>query len=439
MAKKFSVLFVVLALIVIAIPVNISAQDDDPCAEKPYAGTSVTVFGAYTDESEVNAFNDGFVDFEACTGIDVIYEGASDFEILVNTRVEGGDAPDIAGFPQPGLMMRFANNAVDISSFLPMDYLEQQYDPSWIAMGTTRDGKVVGVWGRIIVKSLVWYSPRMFEDAGYDVPETWEELLALSDQIVEDGGVPWYTAMESGAATGWVGTDWIEDLVLRTTSLENYDNWTVPASPAERFPFSSPEVKRAWELMGDILLNPDYMYGGTDAILDDSFFDTGVPIVEGEAFMAKMGSFMPGWLFSDYPDLEIGPDGDLNYFYFPPIDEAYGRPVLTSGDIYTMFNDRPEVRLVIEHLTKAESLRPGIQAGIFISPHKDVDQSWYREPEAGIAEILANADAFRFDGGDLQPAVVGAGAFWQGVVDYISGTKSLDQILADIDAAWPTE
>ncbi len=434
MLKRLLVLAIIVTLGIALVPQNsevVDAQD--------MSGTTVTIFGAYTDPSEVEAFNAGFAEFEEETGIDVVYEGASDFEVLINTRIEAGDPPDIAGFPQPGLMNRFADEAVDVTSFLPLEYLLEQYNESWIDMATARNGKVIGVWGRIVVKSLVWYSPEMFEDAGYDIPETWDELMELSDEIVADGGFPWYAPMESGQATGWVGTDWIEDIMLRTTSLENYDNWTVPASPDERLLFSSPEVERAWELMGQVLLNEDYMFGGTDSILDVRFFDTGVPLVEGDAYMAKMGSFMPGWLFEAYPDLEIGPNGDLNYFYFPPIDEEYGRPVLTSGDVYSMYNDRPEVRAVMEHLTKGESLRPGIEAGIFISPHLDADPEWYRESERGIAEILLAADSVRFDGGDLQPAEVGAGTFWAGVVDYISGNKDLDTILAEIDASWPEE
>jgi len=432
MFKRFTV-FILIAVLAIGVVPFASAQDGGDLA-----GTTVTVFGAFTDPSEVGAVNAGYEKFEEETGIDIVYEGASDFEILINTRVEAGDPPDIACFPQPGLMKRFADDAVAVTDIVSLDYLQQQYNQSWIDMATA-DGKVIGFWTRVIVKSLVWYNPEVFDDNGYEIPATWDELMALSDQMVEDGLFPWYAPMESGAATGWVGTDWIEDIMLRTTSLENYDRWTVPATLEDRLPFASPEVKHAFEIMGSVLKNPDYTYGGVDAMLDNRFFDTGVPIVEGEAGMAKMGSFMPGWLFEAYPDLEIAPDGDLWYFFFPPIDEEYGKPVLTSGDVCSVFNDRPEVRAVVEWLTKSESLKPGIEMGIFISPHLDANLDWYRDAEKGIAEILLTADSFRFDGGDLQPAEVGAGAFWQGVVDYLSDVKDLDTILAEIDAAWPTE
>ncbi len=400
-------------------------------------GGTVTIFGAYTEPAEVEAFNAGFAPFEEETGIDVVYEGASDFEVLIVTRVEANNPPDIAGFPQPGLMNRFADQAIDITTVMDMETLQQQYDQSWLDMGTTPDGKMIGVWNRAVVKSLGWYNPTVFAEKGYEVPETWDDLLALTDQIVADGGSPWYAPMESGNSTGWVGTDWIEDIMLRTTSVENYDRWTVPATPEDRLLFSSPEVKNAWEQMGYFLLNDQYVYGGTLTTLNDRFFDTAVPLIEGNAYLAKQGSYMPGWVAEDFPDLEVGPEGQLNYFYFPAIDEQYGNPVLVGGDVYSMYNDRPEVRAVMEYLTTAESIRPAIEAGVFQSPHKDVNLDWFDETNRGIAEILLNADAVRFDGSDLMPGTVGAGTFWSGIVDYISG-DDLDPILEDIDASWPS-
>jgi alpha-glucoside transport system substrate-binding protein len=188
--------------------------------------------------------------------------------------------------------------------------------------------------------------------------------------------------------------------------------------------------------MGYFLLNEEYVYGGTLTTLDDRFFDTGVPLIEGDAYMAKQGSYMPSWLAEDYPDLTIGPEGDLNYFYFPAIEEEFGEPVLVGGDIYSMFNDRPEVRQVMEYMTTAESIRPAIERGVFLSPHEDASLDWFDEANRGIAEILLEADSVRFDGSDLMPGEVGAGTFWAGVVDYISGDE-LQPILEDIDASWP--
>jgi alpha-glucoside transport system substrate-binding protein len=429
MSRKLLIVIALLSLM-LAASFSVSAQD--------LAGTTVTIFGAYTEEAELAAFVAGFDAFEEETGIDVVYEGSSDFEVLIAARVEAGDAPDIAGFPQPGLMKRFADQAVDLREVFEEGYLEGQYNQSWIDMATMPDGRVIGIWNRAIVKSLVWYSPAAFAEAGYEIPTTWDELIALSDQIVADGGVPWYAPMESGNATGWVGTDWIEDIMLRTASLEDYDNWTVPVNLEDRLPFSSPQVTRAWELMGQVLLNEDYIFGGTITTLNDRFFDTGIPLLNGEAYMAKQGSYMPGWIIEDVPDLTIGPEGDLNYFFFPPIDEEFGSPVLTGGDVYSMYNDRPEVRAVLEFMTTAESIRPSIEAGTFIAPHLDVDVSWYDEANLGIAEILLNATSVRFDGSDLMPGAVGAGTFWSGVVDYISG-DDLTSILEAIDESWPTE
>jgi alpha-glucoside transport system substrate-binding protein len=433
MSKKFTHILVLAVLLAALFVVPTMAQED-------LSGETVTVFGAFTDASEVDAANSIFDAVEEETGVEVVYEGASDFEILINTRIEAGDPPDIACFPQPGLMNRFAEDALDITELLGEEYLLERYDPSWIDMATATDGsgKVIGLWMRIVVKSLVWYNPQMFADFGYEIPTTWDEMIALSDQIVADGGVPWSVAMESGPATGWVGTDMVEDIMLRTTSLENYDLWTVPPSLEERLLFESPEVRRAFELFGDIALTEGYVLGGSDRMLNTSFFDSGVPLVEETAFMNKMGSFMPPWIDPESYDVNVAEDGNLWYFAFPPIDEEYGNPVLVSGDVCSAYNDTPAVRAVLRAIAEASNYETAIGDGVFYIPHLNAQIEWFPPANAGIAEILANASAFRFDGGDLQPADVGAGSFWQGIVDYVGG-DDLDSILPEIDAAWPEE
>ncbi len=52
-----------------------------------------------------------------------------------------------------------------------------------------------------------------------------------------------------------------------------------------------------------------------------------------------------------------------------------------------------------------------------------------------MGEILTNATTFRFDGSDLMPGKIGAGAFWTGMVDYAGG-KSAEDVGGEIQKAW---
>ena len=212
------------------IAADMPAELTDALAGK-FKGTKVTAFGAFAGADEVK-FNENVKAFEDKTGIDIQYESSKQFEATISTRVDAGNVPDLVDFPQPGLMGNFARTGklVDLASFMSADYLKGQYIQSWLDMATKpgKDGKPImaGVWERVNVKSLVWYPKKAFDAAGYKVPATWDELKALQDQIVADGDTPWCIGIESGAATGWPATDWLEEMMLRTTSPENYDKWT---------------------------------------------------------------------------------------------------------------------------------------------------------------------------------------------------------------------
>lgn len=430
MSKKRT-LWTLLGVMMIA-AMLITACGGGAATEESLEGQTVTIFTAAADE-QAAAFQSEFVGFTEETGIEVVVEGSGDFEVLTTTRAEAGDLPDIINFPQPGLMADMARGGhlIDLSTFLTEEYLQSQYVQSWIDQGTV-DGTLVGIWHNADVKSLVWYPKAAFEAAGYQIPQTWDELLALSDQIVADGGVPWCIGMESASATGWVGTDWIEDIMLRTNSLESYDNWV-----SGDLDFSSPEVKKAWETAAEVWLNPDYVFGGTTGILTIAFGDSPGPLFEDPpgCWLHKQASFVVNF----FPeDAVVGEDVD--YFYFPPINEAdYGKPVLTSGSILSMGRDTPAVRKVMEFLTTPESVEQEVRDGLFVAPQKNVPLDWY--PSAalkGFADILNNADSTRFDGGDLMPGAVGTGSFWTGVVDFVGGAD-LDAVLKSIDDSWPTQ
>ncbi len=399
-----------------------------------YDGTVVTMTGPFAGEDAVK-FDAAVAEFEEVTGIDIQYEGSSEFEASISIRVDGGNPPDIADFPQPGLLANFVADGavVDVSQFINSDWLQSNYNQSWLDMAAMEgpDGPITaGVWHRVNGKSLVWYPKAAFEAAGYEIPQTWDEMLALTDQIAADGDTAWCIGIESGAATGWAATDWMEEIMLRTTSLENYDAWTTGD-----LLFASPEVTAAAEKMGEIWFNDEYVFGGRAAIVTTSFGDSPTPMFNDppSCYMHKQGNFITSFFPADAVAGE-----DYDFFYLPPIDEAYGRPVLVAGDLMAMFNDRPEVRAVMAYFSSAASVEGWLAAGGAISPHEDSSLDMYgNDVERGVAEIILNATSLRFDGSDLMPGQVGAGSFWSGMTDYIAGTVTLDEAMNEIDAAWP--
>ncbi|MFX3635360.1 MAG: ABC transporter substrate-binding protein [Candidatus Pristimantibacillus sp.] len=398
-----------------------------------YKGTKVSMFGPFVDVDQVK-FEDAIKDFETKTGIDIQYEGSKEFEATIAIRIDGGNAPDISDFPQPGLLANFvkAGKVLDVSTFLDADKLKANYNQSWLdmAMMDSPSGKIMsGVWNRSSVKSLVWYPKKAFDEAGYKVPTTWDEMIALTDQIAKDGDPAWAIGIESGAATGWPATDWVEDIMLRTTTPENYDKWVTG-----ELPFTDPVVKNAVEKMSEIWLNKDYVYGGNKSIVTVGFGDSVKPMFDNppKAWLHRQASFITSF----FPE-GVKAGEDFDWFYLPPIDPQYGSPVLVAGDLYAMHNDRPEVRAVMEFFTTGESIKTWVQSGGVIAPMNDASLDWYPSPiERRMGELVQNASTLRFDGSDLMPGTVGAGTFWKGMTDYVSGTVDLDAALKEIQAGF---
>ncbi len=399
-----------------------------------FKGAVVTATGPFVDQ-DAQKFEAMIKEFEDQTGIDVQYQGSKEFEASIKAAVTAGNAPDIVDFPQPGLLSTFVaqGKVTDLGQFFDRATLEQTYNPSWLDMAMLQgpNGKIMaGVWERVNGKSLVWYPKKAWDEAGYKIPATWDEMKALMDQMVADGSTPWCVGIESGAATGWVATDWMEEIMLRTTSLENYDKWV-----AGTLPFSSPEVKNAAEVMSDIWQDK-YVYGGQAGIVKTSFSDAPLPLFDADGpkcWMHKQGNFVTSF----FPEgSQAGVDYD--FFYFPPLDAAYGKPVLVAGDIWAAFTDEPAAIAVLEWFTHGSHLKSWMQAGGAIAPHKDADLSWYgNDIERGVAKIIQEATSVRFDGSDLMPGQVGAGSFWKEMSSYVAGAEDLDTALKNIDASWP--
>ena len=395
----------------------------------------LTVFGTWLgpDQEAVEAV---LADFAAKSGYDVRYTGSDSFEQQILIDAEAGSAPNIAVFPQPGLAADMASRGF----LAPLadgtaDWIVENYaaGQSWVDLGTYagKDGtdNLYGFFFKADVKSLVWYSPENFEDAGYEIPTSMEDLKSLSDQIVADGGTPWCIGLGSGAATGWPATDWVEDMMLRTQAPDVYDRWV-----SNEMPFNDPAVVAAIEEFGAFARNDAYVAGGAGAVATTDFRDSpkGLFTSPPQCYLHKQASFIPAF----FPEgTVVGEDAD--FFYFPAYESKdLGSPVLGAGTVWTITNDSPEAQDLITYLRSTDANEIWMAKGGFLTPHKGVDTSKFvDEATKKMNDVLLAATTFRFDGSDLMPGGVGAGSFWTGMVDYTGG-KDAGEVAQAIQDSW---
>ena len=378
--------------------------------------------------AELEAFEKALIPFEQETGIDVVIESVGrDLPAVLVTRLAAGNPPDVAAMPNPGQMKEFADQGALIALNGIVDLSESS--AAFVDLASI-DDQVYGVFISADLKSLVWYSPKAFAAKGYEVPTSWPALIALCDTIVADGGTPWALGMESGAASGWVGTDWVEDIMLRTAGADVYDKWV-----NHEISWTDPRVEKAFEYFGQIVNAPGYVYGGATGALTIFFGDSPNALFTDPpaAYMHRQATFIQSFIKNANPDLVAGEDYDV--FPFPAISPIFGNPLLGAGDLISAFNDTPEVRALLTYLASATAQEIWCAALGKLAINTTVDPSIYPDPvTAKAAGMLAEAETFRFDGSDLMPAAVGAGTFWTGVLDYVGGI-SLETVLEAIEVS----
>lgn len=407
-------------------------------------------YGTFTDNPNV-AISSTIVDteadnlvksweqFEKCTGITIKYTGNKDFESQILQQAQGGTAPDIALFPQPGLLASVVNTTGKVvpAPDSVVANIDKWWSADWKGYGTI-DGTVYAAPLMASVKGYIWYSPADLKARGIEIPTTLDELMADTEAMATasdnpKGYKPWCAGMESGAASGWPGTDWIEDYVLRLNGPDVYDQW---ASGTTKF--NSDEIKKAFTGVGDILLNPDYVNGGignVKSINSSAWADAIAPIAQGTCSFYHGASFMAAQ--SALEGKDISENGDL-YAFMLPGTEADANAVTGAGEFVGAFNNDPATVAVQTYLSSDTWANNRVKLGGVISANKGLDPANADSPisEQSVKILQDPNTTFRFDASDAMPAAVGSGSFWTGIVNWING-DSLDSVLSAIDSSWP--
>jgi alpha-glucoside transport system substrate-binding protein len=397
----------------------------------------VEIIGAFGGV-EADSFEKEIKAFEDESGIDIQYTGTQDFQTIITSRVRSGDTPDIGIFPQPGTLQDLGEegDVAPVEDYTDVNALEDSLIPGLLDAGMTEDGTAYGVPMRVAVKSLVFVPEAAYTEGGYSTdPASIQELADIADQIKSSGTAPWCIAYGSDAATGWVGTDWIEEFMLRLHGPEVYDQWVT-----HEIPFDDPKVQEAFDAYGEIVLEEGNVRGGAQAVINTPFAEAGTPAFENppKCMMQRQGNFITGF----FPEeIQANLDDAVEVFYFPAYEGGYdGKPVLGGGDLAAAFNaDDEETVQVMEMLASEDFGQSWAADGGWLSPHTGFDTSLYPDDTTRkIGEIVAQADVFRFDASDLMPTEVGGGSFWTGMVEWTSGDKTTEEVTQEIEQSWPS-
>ena len=414
------------------------------CGGGSLEGEEVTITGALIGEDQ-EGFRANIAKITEETGIIVTYQGSDNFEQEIQIQMESGDTPDFALWPQPGAVVDAAKRGMltpleDLD--IDLDEYKSNFSSYLVGLGTV-DGVIYGGANAANLKSIVWYQPAEFEARGYAVPNTWDEMIALADQIVSEGMNPFCFGMYSNGASGWLATDWMEDIMLRTgEGVTSYDKWVT-----NELKFASDTVTNAATLLSQIMHTENYVVGGTDAIVSTYFGNAQDPMFSKDAngnpgcFMHRQASFITSF----WPEEVQSQAGvETTVFPFPSIDPSLPAAALGGGDMWGAFNDREATKVVAEYMLRADFHNPAavMPNNARMSAHTGFDTSLYSKDLTRVmGETISaalSANSFRFDASDLMPPEVGGGSFWKEMMNLaVNGPGYIDEALANIDNSWP--
>lgn len=392
--------------------------------EEPVAETGIDCMGAESgdeitmlyqwsgvEEENLNKILQPFV--EAC-GVTISPESTRD-QALLDTRVQAGTPPDIAFWN----VTQLEQYQDQLFAMPDLGVNAENYSDFWSDIGSV-DGKWLGLPVKADPKTLIWYSPANFDEAGYEVPTSWDALDALVEQMVADGKTPWSMGFESSDATGWTGTDFVQDILLVKQGPE-YVSGIIDGS----IPYNDAGVKEAYEIYGKWAMDEQYTVGGADGTVSVGFNDAILKVFSSppEAMMVKQSGFAGGTITETYPDLEYG----TGYDFFG-VPDAQG---LQGGSDWMMsFSDEPAVKALVAYLSSDLGGQKWAEVGFDLTPNLAGQGNYADESLQNKAEILYNAEGFVPDIGDSIPGGFGSAEF-AGITEYVNG-GDLDAILDNL-------
>ncbi|HKD77218.1 MAG TPA: ABC transporter substrate-binding protein [Ktedonobacterales bacterium] len=386
----------------------------------------VTTWGG----TEQDSFRAVVAPFTQQHGIKVNIESTRDLDTLLTTRIQANNPPDLAILPNPAKMQQLAgqNHLIALDKFLSSSSLQQDYAQSWISLGSV-NSNLYSIFYKAANKATVWYSPQQFQSNNYQVPKTWDDLIALSGQIAGSGKFPWAMGVSSGAASGWPATDWVAEIFINESGPDMYDKWIT-----HKIPWTDASIKSAFQKFGAIAGGQHYINGAPQSILatDDQTASYGPFNSPPTSYMYYLGDFTEGFITAKFPSLQAGTG--FSYFDFPTITASNQGAITCGADLVAMLKDTSSTRTLVNYLVTADAQAIWVKRGGFTSVNKSVALNDYPNKVAqNSAQALTGAPIVRYGAGDMMPPALQT-AWWKGMLTFIGDQSQLDGVLSNLES-----
>ena len=367
-------------------------------------------------------------------GIDIEYEAFSDIETYL---IENENHNlDIALIPNPQGVVNLGQRgiAIPITEFLTTDFIIENFSQHLIEITTSKvDGKNYGAWFRVIPNSLVWYDVSKYEKLGSPTFETYEDMIQFTLENSAKDTPLWCMDIESGASTGWIATNWLEDTILHKYGPSVYDEWY-----QQEIPSSSEEITLSILDIGKLIFIEDAVYGSHKRMVRKEFRNNYRNLVnENNSCTFSWSGHFASYYFPD--DTEFGVD--YNFFKLP--SSQYKDAMVGIGDAVIGLNKDTNTSNVIRELVSNNfgDQWLGKEDSQYISANMNSFSESLINPmtikETKLIKKSLKQNLFRYDASELMERRIGSDTLWYALTKYIE-LKSLviNEVTEELDSSY---
>jgi alpha-glucoside transport system substrate-binding protein len=400
-------------------------------AEGTRPGGTINLLGVLSGQ-QLDAYLGTFKPFEEATGTKITYESTRDLGAILQTRIDGGNPPDVVSNPSAGQIKQLGaqGKLVALDSIVDIAAVRSDYPAGLIDL-VSAGGKLYGLFYNSAVQGLVWYNPTTYQ--GPKAPTSWQEISDWSTKTADSGQTPWCIGLESGPASGWPGAVWVEQFVLQQAGAATFDRWW-----QGDLPWTSPEIKAAFQQFGRIAADAKLVSGGPTAVLNTSFniSPQGLFAKPPACYLHVQADFLGNALAQEVPGVK--PVTDIDFFPFPAVNSANAGSIEISGEALALLKDTPQGRAFMRYVATAEFSALVAGTGQWIGANRRTALDAYTTPlSRHAAEVYGGAKTVRYAAQTAMPPAMSQ-AFLGAVMAYVKDPSTLDAELAKLEAVRQT-